>query len=156
VPVHPQYSRRDLLKTGYGVGVVAMMQVSSMTQGMKGRTFVLVHPAWHGGWFWKKLVPLLRAKGHVAVTPTLTGLGERSHLARPDIGHGVHVTDVVNALTYENLRDVILIGHSSSGAVIPASPIARPSESPTSCIWMPLCPKPVKACWIWWRPKDAR
>ena len=53
---------------------------------MNSKVFVLVHPAWHGAWFWKKVVPLLREKGHLVSTPTLTGLGERSHLARPEIG----------------------------------------------------------------------
>lgn len=85
---------------------------------MKSKVFVLVHPAWHGAWFWKKVVPRLCEKGHIVSTPTLTGLGERSHLARPEIGLGVHVTDVVNVLQYEDFRDVILVGHSSSGAVI--------------------------------------
>jgi pimeloyl-ACP methyl ester carboxylesterase len=81
-------------------------------------SFVLVHPAWHGAWFWKKVAPLLREKGHVVVTPTLTGLGERSHLLRPEIGLDAHVLDVVNVFTYEDLHDVILVGHSSSGVVI--------------------------------------
>jgi pimeloyl-ACP methyl ester carboxylesterase len=82
------------------------------------RVFVLVHPAWHGAWVWKKVAAFLRQRGHIPVTPTLTGLGERSHLARADIGLDVHVTDIVNVLTYEDLRDVVLVGHSSSGAVI--------------------------------------
>ncbi len=85
---------------------------------MTAKTFVLVHPAWHGGWFWKKVVPLLREMGHIVFTPTLTGLGERSHLARPGIGLEVHVEDVVNLLKYEDLHDVVLVGHSSSGVVI--------------------------------------
>jgi pimeloyl-ACP methyl ester carboxylesterase len=77
-----------------------------------------VHPAWHGAWCWKKIVPLLREKGCLAVTPTLTGLGERSHLARPDVGLEVHINDILSVLKYENLRDVVLVGHSSSGVVI--------------------------------------
>jgi pimeloyl-ACP methyl ester carboxylesterase len=81
-------------------------------------TFVLVHPAWHGAWFWQKVSQLLRGKGRVVYTPTLTGLGERSHLLRPKIGLDVHVHDVVNVFTYEDLHDVILVGHSSSGVVI--------------------------------------
>jgi pimeloyl-ACP methyl ester carboxylesterase len=63
-------------------------------------------------------LPLLRQRGHQVFTPTLTGLGERHHLARADIGLDVHITDVVNVLTFEDLRDVVLVGHSSSGAVI--------------------------------------
>ena len=85
---------------------------------MSSQVFVLVHPAWHGAWVWKKLTPLLQANGHGVSTPTLTGLGERSHLATPQIGLDDHVKDVAHALTYEDLRDVVLVGHSSSGAVI--------------------------------------
>jgi pimeloyl-ACP methyl ester carboxylesterase len=85
---------------------------------MSSRVFVLVHPAWHGAWVWKKVAPLLQAKGHRVSTPTLTGLGELSHLATPDIGLDHHVGDVAHVLAYEDLRDVILVGHSSSGAVI--------------------------------------
>jgi pimeloyl-ACP methyl ester carboxylesterase len=95
-----------------------MMSAPLAAQATKSKVFVLVHPAWHGAWFWKKVAPLLRQRGHAVVTPTLTGLGERSHLARADIGLDVHVTDVVNVLKYEDLRDVVLVGHSSSGAVI--------------------------------------
>jgi len=85
---------------------------------MNTKTFVLVHPAWHGAWVWKKVVPLLRERGHLVFTPTLTGLGERSHLARPEVGLEVHVTDIVKVLEYEDLHDVILVGHSSSGVAI--------------------------------------
>jgi pimeloyl-ACP methyl ester carboxylesterase len=81
-------------------------------------TFVLVHPAWLGGWCWGKLVPLLRAHGHEVHTPTLTGLGERAHLAHPGIDLQVHITDVVNMLGCEDLLDVVLLGNSSTGMVI--------------------------------------
>ena len=81
-------------------------------------TFVLVHPAWFGGWCWARLAPLLVANGHDVRTPTLTGLGERAHLARPEIGLETHVQDVVNVFEYEDLRDVILVGNSSAGVVI--------------------------------------
>jgi pimeloyl-ACP methyl ester carboxylesterase len=82
------------------------------------KVFVLVHAAWHGGWCWKKVVPLLQKRGHFVVTPTLTGLGERAHLARPEVGLATHITDVVNVLRSDDLRDVVLVGHSSSGAVV--------------------------------------
>ena len=81
-------------------------------------TFLLVHGAWHGGWCWKRVTPLLRAAGHEVFTPTLTGLGERKHLMSPDIGLDTHVQDVVGVLEYEDLRDVILVGHSYAGMVI--------------------------------------
>ena len=85
---------------------------------MAKNVFVLVHPAWHGAWCWERLVPLLREAGHEVFTPTLTGLGDRSHLVRPDTGLETHVKDVINVLTYEDLSDIVLVGHSSSGAVI--------------------------------------
>lgn len=81
-------------------------------------TYVLVHGAWHGGWCWQRVTPLLRAAGHEVLTPTLTGLGERSHLANPEIDLNTHVQDVVNVLEYEDLRNVILVGHSYGGMVI--------------------------------------
>jgi pimeloyl-ACP methyl ester carboxylesterase len=81
-------------------------------------TYVLVHGAWHGGWCWNRVAPLLREKGHDVYTPTLTGLGERSHLATPDVGLSTHVTDVVNVIEFEDLRNVILMGHSYGGQVV--------------------------------------
>ena len=79
---------------------------------------VLAHPAWFGGWCWQELVPLLAEHGHSVHTPTLTGLGERSHLAHPGIVLQTHIDDVTSMLTYADLREVILAGTSSSGAVI--------------------------------------
>jgi pimeloyl-ACP methyl ester carboxylesterase len=81
-------------------------------------TFVLVHPAWLGGWCWRKIVPLLAASGHEVRAPTLTGLGERAHLARPDVDLHTHVTDVVEMLEFDDLRGVVLAGNSSAGLVI--------------------------------------
>jgi pimeloyl-ACP methyl ester carboxylesterase len=81
-------------------------------------TFVLVHGAWHGGWCWKKVVPLLQAAGHRVVALTLTGPGERAHLISPEVGLTTHVEDVVNTLEMEDLTDVILVGHCYGGLVI--------------------------------------
>jgi pimeloyl-ACP methyl ester carboxylesterase len=81
-------------------------------------TFVLVHGMWAGGWYWQKVRPLLRAAGHEVFSPTLTGLGERVHLARPDVDLNTHIDDVMNVLRYEDLRDVVLVGHSYAGMVI--------------------------------------
>ena len=61
-------------------------------------TFVLVHGGWHGGWSWKHVREKLRGNGHLVFTPTLTGLGERAHLASKDINLITHVTDVVTEL----------------------------------------------------------
>ncbi|MCZ7646047.1 MAG: alpha/beta fold hydrolase [Planctomycetota bacterium] len=81
------------------------------------RNFVLVPGAWHGGWCWRRLVPLLREAGHAAHPITLTGLGERAHLATPETGLEVHVRDVLGVLECEDLREVILVGHSYAGCV---------------------------------------
>ena len=82
-----------------------------------GSTFVVAHGAWSSGWAWKKMHPLLAARGHRLVTPSYTGLGERAHLARAEIDLDTHIMDVVNVLEYEDLRDVVLIGNSYGGIV---------------------------------------
>src|SRR3954470_23644370 len=82
------------------------------------KNFVLVHGGRHGGWCWKKLVPFLRAAGHEVFTPTLTGLGERKHLASPGVNLETHIQDVLGVIEYEGLRDIVLVGHSYSGMVV--------------------------------------
>ena len=81
-------------------------------------TYVLVHGGGHGGWCYQKVARLLRAEGHEVHTPTLTGLGERSHLLSPDIDLDTHIHDVVSLLFHEDLHDVTLVGHSYGGMVI--------------------------------------
>src|ERR1700704_4435677 len=81
-------------------------------------TYVLVPGGAHGGWCYTKVADILRDAGHAVHALTLTGVGERSHLLRPGIDLDVHITDVVNALFYGDLRDVILVGHSYGGMVI--------------------------------------
>ena len=89
-------------------------------------TFVLVHGSMHGGWCWKRVIPLLRAAGHEVFAPTLTGLGERAHLAHPGIDLETHVRDVLGVLEYEDLRDVVLIGHSYGAMVVTGVADRRP------------------------------
>lgn len=81
-------------------------------------TFVLVHGAWAGGWEWKKVDQQLRNNGHTVHRLTLTGQGEKVHLARPDIDLHTHIKDVVNAIAWEDLREIVLVGHSYGGMVI--------------------------------------
>ena len=81
-------------------------------------TFVLVHGATAGGWIWRTVPSLLRAAGQEVYTPTLTGLGERRHLFSPDISMETHILDVLHVLDFEDLDQVILVGHSYGGAVI--------------------------------------
>lgn len=81
-------------------------------------TYVLVHGGGHGGWCYQPVARMLRAQGHEVYAPTLTGLGERSHLLSPSIDLDTHITDIVQVLEYEDLHDVILVGHSYGGMVI--------------------------------------
>ena len=81
-------------------------------------TYVLVHGGGHGGWCYQRVARLLRASGHDVYAPTLTGLGERSHLLSPAIDLDTHIRDIVAVLEYEDLSDVILVGHSYGGMVI--------------------------------------
>ena len=81
-------------------------------------TYVLVHGGAHGGWCYQRVARILRSAGHDVYTPTLTGLGERSHLLSADVDLDLHITDVVGVLHYEDLSDVILVGHSYGGMVI--------------------------------------
>jgi pimeloyl-ACP methyl ester carboxylesterase len=81
-------------------------------------TFVLVPGAWMGGWIWQEVARDLRPRGHEVYPVTLTGLGERVHLARPEVDLDTHITDVVNVFNYEDLNDVILLAHSYSGIVV--------------------------------------
>jgi pimeloyl-ACP methyl ester carboxylesterase len=84
----------------------------------KKPTIVLVHGAWHGGWCWKKVTSQLRADGFEVFAPTLTGLGERVHLLNYDINLDTHIQDITAVLEYEDLKNVILVGHSYGGMVI--------------------------------------
>lgn len=77
--------------------------------------FVLVHGGRHGGWCWGRVAPLLREAGHDVYTPTLTGLGERAHLLRPEIGLETHIRDVVAVFEFEDVTDAVLVGHSYGG-----------------------------------------
>ena len=82
------------------------------------QTYVIVHGAYGGGWLWRDVAAGLRARGHGAWTPTLTGLGERAHLLSGQITVETHILDVVGLITAEELGDVILVGHSYGGMVV--------------------------------------
>ena len=89
-----------------------------MTITTESRVFVLVHGAWHGGWCWREVAARLRADGHAVYTPTMTGLGERAHLLRADTGLATCIDDICAVIETEELRDVVLVGHSFAGVVI--------------------------------------
>ncbi|WP_424813665.1 alpha/beta fold hydrolase [Roseococcus sp. YIM B11640] len=108
-------NRRTAMAGGLAAPALAAMPAAA--QG-GGKTFVLLHGAWHGGWCWRDVADGLRAQGHRVLVPTQTGLGERKHLMSRDITLDTFVTDVVNVLEAEELQDVILVGHSFGGSGI--------------------------------------
>src|SRR5688572_5501309 len=95
----------------HGAGVLCL-------RGCAMATFVLVPGAWCGGWVFRHLAPYLCDAGHEVYTPTVTGLGERVHLASPDVTLDTHITDIVNVLAYEDLHDAVLVGWSYGGTII--------------------------------------
>jgi pimeloyl-ACP methyl ester carboxylesterase len=88
-----------------------------MTDG-NAQTIVLVHGAWHGGWCYRRVADLLSAAGHRVYTPTLTGLGERSHLLGPSVNLSTHIADITNMIRCEDLQRFVLVGHSYGGMVV--------------------------------------
>jgi pimeloyl-ACP methyl ester carboxylesterase len=80
-------------------------------------TFLICHGAWSAGWAWKKVRPLLRAAGHEVFTPTYTGVGERAHQASRAVTLDTHIADVLGVIEYEDLDDIVLVGHSYGGMV---------------------------------------
>ncbi len=109
-------TRRTLVGTA-GAGLLAAAapdQVGAQAQ-TAPTTFVLVHGAWHGGWCWRRVADQLEGKGHKVFSPTLTGLGERSHLLSKDIILDTHITDIVNVFKWEDLKGVCLVAHSYGG-----------------------------------------
>ena len=119
-----EQTRRAVLGTiAAGAGLMSMSgettaQAQGNTNTPNAKTFVLVHGAWHGGWCWRRVSDLLEKKGHKVFTPTMTGLGERSHLIDPKVNLATHITDIVNVIKWENLNDIVLVGHSYGGAII--------------------------------------
>lgn len=112
-------SRRDILKGAAALTAAASASLfaSRAAAQTPPTTFVVAHGAWSSGWAFKKMHPLMAAKGHRFFTPSYTGVGERTHLAGPEVNLETHITDVLNHLFYEDLSDVVLIGYSYGGMV---------------------------------------
>ncbi len=81
-------------------------------------TYVLIHGGGHGGWCYKETAKLLRGHGHDVYAPSLSGLADRRHLLHPGIGLETHINDIVNLISFEDISDIILVGHSYGGMVI--------------------------------------
>jgi hypothetical protein len=101
----------------------------------KPKTFLLIHGAWVGGWYWRRVSDLLESNGHKVFSPTLTGLGERSHLLNKDINLDTHVTDIVNVVNWEDLKDICYVAHSYAG--FPASAaLDQIGDRVSSIVWV--------------------
>lgn len=112
-------NRRQMLSASLLLaGVAASARATAASPAQKASTFVLVHGAWHGGWCYSRVAERLRQQGHHVVALTLSGLADRSHLLSPSIRLQTHVDDVANLLRWEDLSDVVLVGHSYGGMVI--------------------------------------
>lgn len=110
--------RQTLQALGAGVLLAGGAAGSAAAETGPPKTFVLVHGAWHGGWCYRDTAAELRRHGNTVFTPTLTGLGERSHLRADVINLDTHIQDIVNVFLFEELQDVVLVGHSYAGMVI--------------------------------------
>jgi pimeloyl-ACP methyl ester carboxylesterase len=118
-------------------------------------TIVLVPGMWLGGWAWRDVVDVLRALGHVVYPVTLTGLGERAHLGGPQVNLDTHIADVVNLLHYEDLRDVVLAGHSYAGSVVNCAADRAP-ERISRLVFVDTWPLPDGVAQADLNPPDAR
>jgi pimeloyl-ACP methyl ester carboxylesterase len=118
-------------------------------------TYVLVPGAWLGGWAWQPVTRRLRAQGHDVHPITLTGLGERSHLATPEVDLDTYVTDVVNTIEFEDLHDVILVGHSYAGTVV-TGVADRVPERLSLLAYLDAGPPPDGTAFLDLQPPEAR
>ncbi|MBX6764251.1 MAG: alpha/beta hydrolase [Rubrobacteraceae bacterium] len=117
--------------------------------------YVLVGGAWLGGWCWKPVARRLREEGHDAYPVTLTGLGERAHLASPEVDLETHITDVVNLIEYEDLQDVVLLGHSYGGIVVTGA-ADRVPERISRLVYLDTAPLPDGVAVADTYPPEAR
>jgi pimeloyl-ACP methyl ester carboxylesterase len=117
--------------------------------------FVLVAGACLGGWAWRDVARRLRDRGHTVYPLTLTGLGERVHLASPTVDLETHITDVVNLLDFEDLHDAVLVGHSYAGVVITGVADRRPERLGT-LVYFDSSPLPPGVAIIDAMPPDGR
>src|SRR6202158_3606695 len=122
-----------------GAGLVAVAASGEIVGAARAqsalKTFVLVHGAWHGGWCWRRVADLLEKKGHKVFTPTLTGVGDRSHLLSKDIVLDTHIADIVNVFKWEDLKDSCLVVHSYGGWP-GAGALEQIADRVSSIVWL--------------------
>jgi len=117
--------------------------------------FVLVHGSWIGGWAYADVARALRTRGHDVYPVTLTGLGERAHLGRPEVNLDVHIQDVVGLLASEDLRDAVLVAHSYAGIV--ATGVAdRAGDRLSTVVFLDTAPNGDGQRHLDFYPPDAR
>ena len=117
--------------------------------------FVLVGGAWLGGWCWQPVARRLREAGHETYPVTLTGLGERSHLSNAEVNLDTHITDVVNLIVFEDLRDVVLLGHSYAGIVVTGA-ADRVPERIAQLVYLDSGPVPDGVSFLDTQPPEIR
>jgi pimeloyl-ACP methyl ester carboxylesterase len=117
--------------------------------------YVLVGGAWLGGWCWQPVARRLRENGHDAYPVTLTGLGERAHLAAPEVDLETHITDVVNLVEFEDLHEIVLLGHSYAGLVV-TGVADRIPERISQLVYLDTAPLPDGTALIEIFPSEAR
>jgi pimeloyl-ACP methyl ester carboxylesterase len=132
-----------------GTGSLAKKEVLRMA------TYVLVGGGWLGGWCWQGVARRLRDEGHDAYPVTLTGLGERVHLASPEVDLDTHITDVVNLIEFEDLHDVVLLGHSYGGLVVTGAADKIPDRI-SQLVYLDTGPLPDGTALIEIFPTEAR
>jgi pimeloyl-ACP methyl ester carboxylesterase len=115
---YKETTRRAALGAMAAASAVAVSGVAAAQVQAAQRTFVLVHGTWHGGWCWRRVADALEQKGHKVYAPSLTGVADRSHLMTKDVNLATHANDVANLVKWEELKDIVLVGHSSAGFVI--------------------------------------
>lgn len=135
-----QVSRRDALRGGVVAGgLAAAAACNSMISAARAqsarRTFVLVHGAFAGSWVWRRVADRLEQSGHKVFVPTLTGLGERSHLLRKDVDLDTHIADVANLIKWESLENICLVAWSYAGFV-GAGVLDSVGDRVTSIVWL--------------------
>lgn len=122
LPSVNQARRRGLMGSAMLALAAPMVGCSAMARQAPAakKTFVLLPPAWAGSWIYTRTADALRAQGHVVYTPTLTGLADRSHLLSQQVTMDTHVQDVLNLFKWEELNNVVLVGHSFTGGLVSA------------------------------------
>jgi pimeloyl-ACP methyl ester carboxylesterase len=117
--------------------------------------FVLVHGAWQGNWVWERVADQLRAAGHLVYTPSLTGLGERAHLAKPEIDLETHIADVIGVIEHHELDSIVLCGHSYGGMVVAGAADRLPQRIKSLVFLDAFIPEPGKSLWDFLPPEAA-